>query len=84
MPCLPVTQTMHATARQASVLTHKLHKLSAGSGQPWPEARIQGLGERKRTCWQRRNMMRVEVSLSSRVSGLLQLLHSTYLHSWAQ
>lgn len=31
------------------------------------------------TCWQRRNMMRVAESRSSRVSGLLQLLHSTYL-----
>lgn len=30
-------------------------------------------------CWQRKNMMRVELSLSSSVSGLLQLLHSTYL-----
>jgi hypothetical protein len=28
-------------------------------------------------CWQRRNMMRVAESLSSRVSTLLQLLHST-------
>ena len=27
--------------------------------------------------------MRVDVSLSNRVSGLLQLLHSTYLHSEA-
>ena len=31
------------------------------------------------TCWQRRNMMRVAESRSRRVSGLLQLLHSTYL-----
>ena len=28
--------------------------------------------------------MRVDVSLSSSVSGLLQLLHSTYLHSSRQ
>ena len=31
------------------------------------------------TCWQRRNMMRVAESRSRSVSGLLQLLHSTYL-----
>ena len=31
------------------------------------------------TCWQRRNMIRVAESRSSSVSGLLQLLHSTYL-----
>lgn len=30
-------------------------------------------------CWQRRNMMREALSLSNSVSGLLQLLHSTYL-----
>ena len=30
-------------------------------------------------CWHRKNMMRVALSLSNRVSGLLQLLHSTYL-----
>lgn len=32
-------------------------------------------------CWQRRNMMRVLLSLSSNVSGLLQLLHRTYLQA---
>ena len=31
------------------------------------------------TCWQRRNMIRVAESRSRSVSGLLQLLHSTYL-----
>ena len=36
--------------------------------------------EGKSTCWQRRNIMRVAESRSSKVSGLLQLLHSTYLH----
>ena len=30
-------------------------------------------------CWHLRNMIRVALSLSSNVSGLLQLLHSTYL-----
>ncbi len=33
-------------------------------------------------CWHRRNMMRVALSLSNRVSGLLQLLHSTYLQAF--
>ena len=33
-------------------------------------------------CWHRRNMMRVALSLSNRVSGLLQLLHSTYLQAY--
>ena len=32
-------------------------------------------------CWHRKNMMRVALSLSNRVSGLLQLLHSTYLQA---
>ena len=30
-------------------------------------------------CWHLRNMIRVALSLSSNVSGLLQLLHRTYL-----
>lgn len=40
---------------------------------------IGGVGARL-TCWQRRNMILVALSLSSRVSALLQLLHNTYLY----